>query len=300
MRALRYAFDAAVASLWRGRRAAALSTGTIAVALFVLGAFLLATSNLDRLAAEWSRAAEMSVYLDDAATPEDRAGVEKLLAPGQLVERTQFVSKAEALSRFRETFSDLGGVMDALDDNPLPASYEVRLSAAAGSTPAADALATTLRGAPGVVDVRYDRAWLDRLLSTARLVRLLGLGLTALLTLAAALTVANVIRLALLARADELDIMELVGAPRAFVQGPFIMEGVLQGGTGALLSVAALALVFLAVHGRCLTPLADAINLSSVRFLSAGLCALLMVGGMAVGCIGGLVAARTPRAAAKA
>ena len=117
------------------------------------------------------------------------------------------------------------------------------------------------------------------------------LALGALLTLAAALTVANVVRLALYARRDELDIMQLVGAPQVYVRGPFIMEGVLQGGIGALLALGALGAVYLALRARYLGPLAAAMNVSSVGFLPLGLCALLVAGGMAVGCVGGIVAA---------
>ncbi len=86
---------------------------------------------------------------------------------------------------------------------------------------------------PGVADVRYDRQWLNRLLTVIRLIRGIGLALGTLLAVAAALTVANVVRLALYARRDELDIMQLVGAPPVYVRGPFVMEGVLQGGVGA-------------------------------------------------------------------
>ncbi len=82
MRALQYALDEAIASLWRGRTSGMLSTATIAVALFVLGAFLIVTTNLQRLGAEWSRSAEMSVYMDDGATAENKAGIEKILEPG--------------------------------------------------------------------------------------------------------------------------------------------------------------------------------------------------------------------------
>jgi cell division transport system permease protein len=99
------------------------------------------------------------------------------------------------------------------------------------------------------------------------------------------------VRLGLYARRDELDIMELVGAPRAYVRGPFVMEGTLQGGVGALVALAALAVVFLALRGRYLVPLASAINLSAVQFLSVELCLILVAGGMVVGCVGGLVAA---------
>jgi cell division transport system permease protein len=291
MRALQYAFDEAIASLWRGRQSGLLSTATIAVALFVLGAFLIITSNLEQLGREWGRAAQMSVYLADDVTVEDTKEIERLLAPGGIVQSFSYVSKADALRQFKETFSDLAAGFDSIEENPLPASYEIRLSPDAGGGNSVDNLATSLRQAPGVDDVRYDREWLDRLSGGVRVIRGIGLLLGGVLTIAAALTVANVVRLALYARRDELEIMELVGAPQAYIRGPFVMEGILQGGIGAAVALAALAVVFLALHGRYLTPLATAVNLTSVRFLPLGLCVLMLTGGMAVGCLGGLVAA---------
>ena len=286
MRALTYAFTEAVASLWRGRQSGLLSTATIAVALFVLGGFLLVASNLEALEAEWRRAAELSVYLADDVGAEDRQAIDAALDASDLVAGRESLSKSDALARFKQTFGDLATSID----NPLPASVEVRLRTSA-STAAVDALGGRLREMPGVADVRYDRQWLDRLQSVVALVRGVGLTLGALLTLAAALSVANVVRLALHARRDELDIMQLVGAPRAYVRGPFVMEGVLQGGLGALLALGALVAVFLVLRSRYLLPLAAAISLPPARFLSLGLCALLVAGGMAVGCVGGIAAA---------
>ena len=296
MRALQYAFDEAIASLWRGRTSGLLSTATIGVALFVLGAFLVVTTNLQRLGEEWSRSAEMSVYLADDATAENRAEVEKILAPGPLVQGFTFVSKDEALERFKQTFADLAAAAETVGGNPIPASYEVRLQTRQGSQQAVEELAERLRLAEGVADVRYDRQWLDRLVTAVNVLEGLGLVLGALLILAAALTVANVVRLALYARRDEIEIMQLVGAPDAYIRGPFVMEGVLQGGIGAGLALAALAGIFLLTRSRYLTPLAAAINLSSVRFLSLELCLLLLGGGMLVGFFGGFVAssARQP------
>ena len=290
MRALQYAFDEALTSLWRGRTSGLLSTATIAVALFVLGAFLVVTANLERLGAEWSRAAEMSVYLDDDATPEARTAVEDMLAPGPLIVSVTFVSKLEAFERFKQTFADLASAADTVGGNPMPASYEVRLHTTPGSQDAVDELAARLRHSEGVVDVRYDRQWLDRLLAAVNVLQGVGLVLGGFLTMAAALTVANVVRLALYARKDEIEIMQLVGAPDAYIRGPFVMEGVLQGGVGAAVALAALAAVFLATRARYLMPLAAAVNLSSVRFLSLEVCLLLLAGGMFVGCLGGLVA----------
>lgn len=293
--ALRYAFDEAVRSLWRGRQSGLLSTATIALALFVLGAFLLVTANLERLGNEWSRAAEMSVYLQDDISQEDRSKVERLLASSNLVAGKEYVSKADALARFKQTFADLAGAVDGLGENPLPASYEVRLHAGSGGPASAsslEALASSLRQAGGVADVRYDRQWLARVMSAIGVVRTIGFLLGGVLTIAAALTVANVVRLALYARRDELEIMHLVGAPQVYVRGPFVMEGILQGGVGALAAVVALGAVFLATRSSYLIPFASAINLTSIQFLPWEIAVLLVLGGMGVGCLGGLVAAR--------
>jgi cell division transport system permease protein len=291
MRALRYAFDEALASLGRGWHSGLLSTATIALALFVLGAFLLVTTNLERLGAEWSGAAEMSVYMKDDVAEAERRAIDAALAPGAVVVSHEYVSKAAALARFKRTFGELASAIDALGDNPLPASFEVRLRTGPAAGAGLDALGQRLQQMPGVVDVRYDRQWLDRLLAAIAIVRGVGLVLGSVLTFAAALTVANVVRLALYARRDELDIMQLVGAPQIYVRGPFVMEGMLQGGIGATAALIGLALAFLALRGRYLIPLASAINLTSVQFLPWSLWALLVVGGMAVGCLGGLVAA---------
>ena len=142
------------------------------------------------------------------------------------------MSKADALARFKQTFGELAAAMDGAGDNPLPASIEVRLRPGPARRGARRRAGRQLRQMPGVADVRYDRQWLNRVLSAIAIIRGVGLVLGAILTIAAALTVANVVRLALYARRDELEIMQLVGAPQAFIRGPFVMEGVLQGGVG--------------------------------------------------------------------
>ena len=291
MGALRYSFDEAVSSIWRGRRAGLLSTITIALAIFVLGGFLLVTSNLQRLGAGWSSAAELSVYLTDDATATDRGAIENALASEPVVGEREFVSKAEAVKRFKQTFGDLGATLDGAGENPLPASYEVRVRAGLDSRGSLQPIADRLRQLAGVSDVRYDWQWLDRLLAAIRVIRGVGLVLGSILAIAAALTVANVVRLALESRRDELDIMELVGAPQGYIRGPFVMEGILQGGTGALLALGGLLAGYTLIRARYLAPLASTIDLASIRFVPLELCGILVLGGMLVGCVGGMVAA---------
>ena len=297
MQALSYFVREAAASLWRGRRAAVLSVATITAAVFVLGGFLLVSANLDRLVARWSAAAELSVYLDDAITAENREKVDRALASAGIVATRESVSKDAALQRFQRDFPALAGAAAGLGENPLPASIEVKLNPDTDAA-ALDRLATEITAFPGVADVRYDRQWIERVLTTVLLVRGIGVLLALVLVVAACLTVANVVRLALVARLEEVRIMALVGAPLAYLRGPFVVEGILQGGLGAVVAVVGLYLAFLAVLARFGEMVSTLAGPQSVGFLSLNLAALLVAGGMAVGCIGGLVAARSARALA--
>lgn len=295
MNAIKYAFKEAAASLWRARRSGALSIVTIAAALFVLGALLLVTWNVEQLLANWSAAAEVSVYLREDVSSESRAAVDRLLAESDLVAEREYVSKADALVRFQQDFSDLASVAEDLNGNPFPASFEVRLYPSARDGARVEQLAGRLEASDGVADVRYDQRWIERVAAAVTLMRGIGLGVVSILIVAAALTVANVVRLACHARRDEIEIMQLVGAPLVYVRGPFIVEGILQGGLGAVMALGGLAASFLAARGMYGAMAAEVLGVGAVRFLPVTFSCLLVAGGMAVGCIGGLVAATSTR-----
>jgi cell division transport system permease protein len=115
------------------------------------------------------------------------------------------------------------------------------------------------------------------------------------LAVGAAVLVSNTLRLGVFARRDEIDIMQLVGAPLAYIKGPFVVEGLIQGGLGALVALVALWILFLVTRARIDTWFAGAIDAASLVFLSAPAAAGLLAAGMAVGSIGGLIAARGTR-----
>lgn len=286
MHALRYFFSEAAASLWRGRGASALAILTIGTGIFVLGFFLVANMNFQRLVDRWSESAELSVYLDEAATQAQLESLDEMVAQSGLAAQREYVSKADALARFKTDFPDLATTAGALDGNPFPASFELQLRPdVREATGAIDGLATALSAMPGVADVRYDRQWLTRLNTVVRSGRLAAAGIVAMLALAAAMTVGNVVRLTVAARRDEIEIMQLVGAPFAYVRGPFVAEGILQGGLGALLAVAALAATFALVRARFV----------GLTFLSWPMAGVLLLGGMLLGCLGSYLVARRVR-----
>jgi cell division transport system permease protein len=295
MRSLRYAFEEAFVNLRRAGRSAAMSVGTIAIAFLTLGLFLLTASNLQRVVDRWSAAAEMSIYLRDDIADEARQQLTTELTAHAAVEAVEYVTKEQALARFRGDFPELADIAAGSDENPFPASLEVRLRTDPASAGAADAMAELLVARPGVADVRYDPQWLTRLLAIVTGVRLAGLAIAAVLVLGAAFTLAAVVRLSLQARREELDIMQLVGAPFAFIRGPSIAEGTLLGGFGAALSLLLLWALFATIRGRLYETLAGFGDVGELRFLGLSESLLLVLAGLTVGALAGVVASRSVR-----
>ncbi len=291
MAPLSYYFAEAASSLRRSRASNVLAVATTALALFVLGAFLLVTTSLDRLMAGWSASAEMSVYLRDDVSDEQCAAIESMLNESGIVERRDFVSKNDAMKRFRSDFPDLAGAADGLAANPFPASYEIRLRPKRAGGGDVDRLARSIAPMPGVADVRYDRQWLERLARIVATIRWIGVGLASALAIGAGLTVAAVVRLAMFGRRDEVEIMALVGAPLAAIRGPFVLEGVLQGGIGALVALLCLRATYAVVRTRLVAGI-PGLDGSVVRFLQPLAWLGIVFGGMIVGCIGAFVATR--------
>jgi cell division transport system permease protein len=286
LRALRYFAAEAVTSLWRSRLVNAVSVGTIAVSLFVLGAFLTVARGLGDLVTRWTEKVQVIVYLEDGTEDRVRASLENRLREDPGVGSVDFVGRDQALLRFREMFRDLSSLPEDLGENPFPASLEVTLRADRQSPGEVERLAKAYGGAPGVREIQFDLLWIERLATGVRLVRGVGAFLGGILVLAGVFTISNVIRLTIYAREDELDIMRLVGATRAYVKGPFVTEGVIQGGLGGLVAAGLLwgALAWLS------RALAASDLLGRAAFSPpAGIGILLVAGGMVVGLAGSLL-----------
>jgi cell division transport system permease protein len=292
-RALAYFFQEAATSLWRSRLMNALSVGTIGVSLFVLGAFLALAGNLNRVVTKWTEKVQVVFYLEDGVEERVVQSLENRLREDAGVESVTRVSRQEALERFRSMFRDLSSLPDDLGANPFPASLEVSLKPGRHDAAAVQRLAQAYEKAPGVQEAQYDLLWIERLATGVRLVRGFGAFLGGILGLAGVFTISNVIRLTVYAREDELDIMRLVGATRAYVKGPFVVEGMLQGGLGGLLSL----LLLWGADAWMTRDVSGATELlgRAPLALPAGLGWAVVLGGMAVGVAGSLVSLRRVR-----
>jgi cell division transport system permease protein len=295
MRALDYALREGWRGLRRSGSAGLLATAATGLAILVLGALLLLTSNVEQLVAQWSETAEFSVFLRDDATSEQRGAIESVIDRSGIAVGRTYLSKADALARFRRDFANLDALAASLEDNPFPSSIEVRVRPDAEQDGRTTALVQGMASLPGVADVRYDREWLSTLTAGLRAVRGVGWTLALLVGLAAAATVASVIRLGLESRYQEIEIMQLVGSPVVFIQGPFVAEGLIQGAMGSLGALVLLGVGYLAGIRWWGAGVASVLDGATLRFLSPSLVLLLVLGGMAVGALGGFAASRHAR-----
>jgi len=232
----------------------ALATLSMAVSLYVLGMFLLIAWNVRLTTTALGRELQMQVYMRPGADAEAIETIRQGLRSDDAVAEARLVTADEARRRFAERFPRLAGLSEGLGPDLFPTSFEVVLRESHRGPEEAERLAKAYRVGPGVDEIRFDRGWFERLTALFDLFRSGGYGVGALLVLAVMVTVGAIVRLTVLARREEIEIMKLVGATDAFVAAPFLLEGLLQG----LLGAGAAVLALLGVHGLVVPRLASA------------------------------------------
>jgi cell division transport system permease protein len=220
------------------------AVATIAISLVLVGAFGLLVRNMEELLDRFGSDLALTAYLDDDAGPDELAELERVVATVEGVGSVRLVSKEEALARFRSGVGRGAALLEGLEENPLPASLEIELLAEERSAEGMRRVLAALDGLPGIADLASGQDWVEGYLRAVALVRGIGIGLGAILALATLLIVANTIRLAVFARRDELEILSLVGASRAFIQTPFLLEGLLEGAIAGSLALLLLFSLF--------------------------------------------------------
>jgi cell division transport system permease protein len=269
---------------WRHSKAVnLLALGTIAAVLFVAGVAMLVLSNVERRVVALRDEVRVTIYLTAAMADDERRDLMRELGQAPEVRRVEFVSPREALRRYRTWAADMAELAAELETNPLPASLDVFLRPETPAAQAAAAITARVERRPGVEEVRFNQAWLERVESLIALARAGGGALAVVIFGAVVLVVAGVLRLAVHARRDEIEIMRLVGATPGLIRGPFLVAGAAQG---LIASVAALAVVegvrsaALAWTGSGSLPL---VGLVADRPLQAGLALILVLVGLLVG-----------------
>jgi cell division transport system permease protein len=280
-----YFVRTAFRGLWASRGTTGVAMVTIGVVLVLVGAFLLLVYNMEDVLDEFGDELRITAYLEANLSPGAQRELAIRVAALDGVEKVSRVSSKQALERFRSSVGSGIRLLEGLDSNPLPASLEIVLSPDQRSAGGLAAMSASVENFDGVEDLSSGRDWVEGYLRAISMVRTIGMGMGLILALGTLLIVANTIRLGIISRSDELEILSLVGASRGFIRTPFLLEGLLQGGAGGVIALVILFAIFeLALPG--LESGLEMIVGSTPRFFSTGESALVVGGGAALGLIG--------------
>ncbi len=227
---------------------------TVSLSVLIFAFFSLVYTNMigagDRLTDDLS----LIVYLEDEPGPAMQEQLRRKILNFDKVEELRFVSKKEAYERFAE---QLGKDSDVLNDMPkdfLPASIEIVPLRSLRGYAQIKLFSEYLASLPGTEKVQYGQEWIERFYHFVRLVTIVVFLSGTLLILTATFMVAYTIRLTILGRQDELELLKLVGATNKYIQTPFLIEGVLQGLLGSVIGLIALYGLFQWISARFTGP----------------------------------------------
>ncbi len=260
---------------------------TMTFALVIIGLFFLLSVNLEQMLVDIRSKSLVIVYLEERVGPQQQEALLTQVRALPGVKQVTPVSKEENLRRFRESLGENRDILGALDGNPLPASLELQVSEDEHFD--VPALAAQLSVLDGVEEVNYGSEVLETIKQLATGIRLVILILGTVFGLAALFIITSTIKITVLARRDEVEVMRLVGATDWYIRWPYFLEGLLQGLVAALLAMALLYGVYRVLLWKfAVLPFLPV----ALTFFSLTLCGQLVLIGAAIGGGGALFALR--------
>jgi cell division transport system permease protein len=275
-------------SLWELLWSHVLTSGTMAISLFVFGVFILVQENLQRMLNGWGDQIQINTYLDnDVGSDQVEVIMDRIRAIPE-VEGLRHISKEQAWNDFQTALGAQSAVLEGLPDDVLPASFEITVKPAYRDPPQVEDLADRLGKINGIAAVEYPQQWVDRLNVFVLAVQWAKWALGGILFIATFFIVGSTVRLALLARKDEIEIMQFVGASEELIRAPFVVEGMLQGTVGAGLSLLGLWLFHLLLEQYLIGQLALFGPKMQLLFLDPANVTMILVIGLLLGGLGSL------------
>lgn len=285
-----YGFFYYIAEAFRGLRANSLvnllALGTITMIMLIMGLFLLVFFNLQASVRVMGERLEVSVYLKDGLTGHEKDFLESRLKAEPGVRKVTYLSKDQALDVFKKELQGQEALLEGLDKNPLPDSFEVNVDRTYAVDGRLEALSTKFSGYAGVEDVSYGRHGAEILGGLLKLITYGGTAVAVLLGVSVVFIISNSVRLALYSRGQEIELMQWIGATRGFIQGPFLIEGMLLAMLGTALSIGILSGLYYALPREAVLFLSHTAGLD---FLPLPVVASMIAGGGLLGIAGGMV-----------
>lgn len=221
--------------MWRNRGMGLASVTSISAVLMILGVVLILILSINNAVLDTKlKFDEIEVFLEDDLSSEVLDSIEDSVKTNPGVISIMFRSKEQALEIMKADWADESYLLEGLEENPLPDSYIIKVN----DIVLADKLVNNVKALDGIEEVKYYKDVIDKLLIFARYIQFAGIAIIGILIFVSIFIISNTIKVAVSSRRREINIMKYVGATNGYIRGPFIMEGVLFGILGAIISIA--------------------------------------------------------------
>jgi cell division transport system permease protein len=217
--------------------------GIVGLIISVFAVFLCLAANVENAIGLWKREIGLVLYLKSDLTMEELNRIKIMIDSDPAVDRSRYISPSEAWEELNRKIKLDSGMPGSLGDKSLPGIIEAKLKKPFWELETGPALVARLSRLPGVDEVDYGQEWIGRANRFFRLVETILFGLCLLLAVAAIFVIGNTIRLIIMNRREEIEILNLLGASPGFIASPYLLEGLIQGLGGG---VVAMILAFLA------------------------------------------------------
>jgi cell division transport system permease protein len=265
-----------------------LAVVTITLSFLIVSLFLLVFVNLEGAGEIWSEKVQVTVYFDRELNGKEYVALRNVIMTLQGTDTVGYVSKDEALKRFRARLKGQEALLDGVPSEILPASLEIRLKQAYRTSDAVMAYVARLKKIPTISEVQYGEEWVRRFNAFMNFMRFAGALLGGFIALAVLFIISNTIKITIYSRREEVELLELVGATRFFIKVPFLIEGILQGVCGALLALLILAGVSWAFLNHAGNFMLFNPQESGLVFIPVTYCIAIVATGVLVGFMGSL------------
>jgi cell division transport system permease protein len=265
-----------------------LTVGTITLAMLIIALFLLVFVNLEGVTEDWSKRVQVVAYFDKELTGQEIASFKSRIELLSGTEKVTYISKDEAVKRFRARLKGQESLMEGVSAEVLPAALEISLQKNSRESEAVAEYVARLKKVPGIGEVQFGDEWVRRFSAFMNFLRLVGALLGGFLLLAVMFIVNNTIKLTIYARKDELEVLGLVGATRFFIKAPFLVEGIFHGALGSLLAIIFLSACYFGFLQNAGNFLSFNPTDEGLLFLPPAYLAGILLGGIILGFLGSL------------
>jgi cell division transport system permease protein len=224
-----------IGEIWRTPLASAMTIGVMGLSLTLPATLHIIVKNVQSINLEWDSASEISLFLNEGLSEQQISSAIRRLRSYDEIDELIYISKDDAVAEFK-SLSGFGEALDYLESNPLPASFIVTPTKYHKQADPAKALLAKLEKEREIDFGKLDIDWLARLNAIVTMLEEAVITVALLLMISVVLIIGNTIRLSIISRKEEIEVMKLVGATESFIQRPFVYTGIWYGLMGGLVA----------------------------------------------------------------